>query len=143
MYKNETFDDTVAYFNTFLIFLTSLRAIKSFQRNSDQSYTVVFNNNKAVVFTVLALKKGFQYILKRLYDLSLDETYSFQEKSKELYCSIVIYEVCKHISDVKFKPISIEDKDGIIYFYDINENKIAFSKGVGSFEVYIYNKYLQ
>lgn len=143
MHNDEIFNNTIAHFDEFLIFLVSSRDIKSFQQNSDKSYTVVFNSNKAVVFTIMAIKRGFQYLLKRLYDLSLDETYSFQEKSKELYYSILIYEICEHINNDIFRPVFFEECDDTIYFYDINENKIAFSKEFGSFEVSIYNKYLQ
>lgn len=142
MNNDENINNAIISLNKLLIFLVQSGDIKSFQQNSDLSYTLIFNGNKSAVITTIALKKGYQYLLKQLYDISLDASYNFQNKSMELYYSILIYEICKHVnSDIK--PIFFEEEDDTVYFYDENDNKIAFSKGFGSFKVNIYNKFLK
>lgn len=142
MNNDENINNTIISFNKLLIFLVQSGDIKSFQQNSDLSYTLIFNGNKSAVITTIALKKGYQYLLKQLYDISFDASYNFQNKSMELYYSILIYEICKHV-DSDIKPIFFEEEDDTVYFYDENDNKIAFSKGFGSFKVNIYNKFLK
>ncbi len=142
MNNDENINNAIISLNKLLIFLVQSGDIKSFQQNSDLSYTLIFNGNKSAVITTIALKKGYQYLLKQLYDISLDASYNFQNKSMELYYSILIYEICKHV-DSDIKPIFFEEEDDTVYFYDENDNKIAFSKGFGSFKVNIYNKFLK
>ena len=142
MNNDENINNAIISLNKLLIFLVQSGDIKSFQQNSDLSYTLIFNGNKSAIITTIALKKGYQYLLKQLYDISLDASYNFQNKSMELYYSILIYEICKHV-DSDIKPIFFEEEDDTVYFYDENDNKIAFSKGFGSFKVNIYNKFLK
>ena len=142
MNNDENINNAIISLNKLLIFLVQSGDIKSFQQNSDLSYTLIFHGNKSAVITTIALKKGYQYLLKQLYDISLDASYNFQNKSMELYYSILIYEICKHV-DSDIKPIFFEEEDDTVYFYDENDNKIAFSKGFGSFKVNIYNKFLK
>lgn len=127
MNNDENINNAIISLNKLLIFLVQSGDIKSFQQNSDLSYTLIFNGNKSAVITTIALKKGYQYLLKQLYDISLDASYNFQNKSMELYYSILIYEICKHVnSDIK--PIFLRKKTILCIFMMKMIIKLPFLK---------------